>query len=160
MKKTNPAITRRGIEKMEYEYNPDFFYKKVQVLDKDGAYHLWYLINRKQRQGVHFHGRLYKEPSDYVKQDNRYGFMAHGIESHNRQPVYDEQTPVEGCEVTGGKCYCDGSSLQASERLGYINPNRELDDSYIWAVLHEYYESWITEIPEPVETQEQNNDTE
>lgn len=47
--------------------------------------------------------------------------------------------------MTGGDCYCDGSSLQASERLGHIDPDSEDDEEYIWIVLRAYYYNWIEE---------------
>ena len=124
-----------------------FIYKKVCFEEPEVRFHLWYLIDKKTREGVHFHGQEYREnynASDYRPwYNNQHRFSAHGIEMHKKTPVYEGQKPLENCDVTGGDCYCDGSSLQASEQLGHINPNK--DDDYVWSVLHYYFGIWIEE---------------
>lgn len=41
-----------------------------------------------------------------------------GIEVHSPTPLYgDEDSPIPGCHVLGGRdCYCDGSSLAFTEQ--------------------------------------------
>lgn len=123
---------------MDFE---NFVYKKEQWVKEDQINYSWYLINRDRREGVHFHGVL-REDSEYFN-GNKYHFAAYGIEAHHQKPLYKNHQPVKDCFVTGGDCYCSGSSLQADEQLGHINPNSVEDERYIWQVLHEYYDSWI-----------------
>lgn len=126
-----------------FEFKEGFKYKKQQYFDAKGCYYFWYLIDPLRQEGVHFHGRLYNNPDGYVKQDNKFGFYACGIEGHFKKRKHKWQAAIQKCDVTGGKCYCDGSSLQASERLGHINPNDNNHEKYIWCVLHEYFNIWI-----------------
>lgn len=121
-----------------------FIYRKVQIVQENLTAYYWYLINRETREGVHFHGHQYKDPKDsfYVFGDNSHGFDAHGIERHKKTPDREGHTPVKDCDVTGGDCYCDGTSLAASERLGWINPDSS-DDDAIYNVLEEYYFHWF-----------------
>ncbi len=57
----------------------DFIYSKKQVeVSKDTIEYSWYLIHRKSREGVHFHGVVGLKSS--FRTANRYGFMAFGIE--------------------------------------------------------------------------------
>lgn len=118
-----------------------FTYKKVQVIQDKATYFFWYLINKDRREGVHFHGALYEDKT-MCSLCNQHGFMTHGIEAHRKTPSYKEHKPVPNCDVTGGDCYCDGSSLQAEQHLGHIDPTGR-DDDIIWNVLHEYYGHWI-----------------
>ena len=117
-----------------------FIYKKVQILRDDVTYFYWYMINKKKRDGVHFHGVHHKDDEVYAKyafEGNNYNFTAHGIEIHSPTKMYDHQTPIKNCEVTQGDCYCDGTSLGAIEDLGHICPNG--NDSFIWYTLSRYY---------------------
>jgi len=127
----------------------NFIYKKMQFVEVGFIQYFWYLIHRETRNGVHFHGQQYNENYDYGKycpwDDFEHGrschrFSAHGIEVHSIKPMYNGQTAIEDCDVTGGDCYCDGSSLSASRYLGHINPNGS-DDVVIWNVLHDWYDS-------------------
>jgi hypothetical protein len=123
-----------------------FTYMKQVVETELCISYAWYLMDKhKARQGVHFHGVVYNRDKNLGFQ-NKHGFMAHGIESHSQKPHSEYDTPLKNCIVTCGDCYCDGSSLQASERLGWINPDGS-DDEAIWEVLHGYYDAWITPIP-------------
>lgn len=115
-----------------------YIYHKTVTERKDGIFFCWYLIGKKNREGVHFHGHVPDKPFSL---SNQFNFFASGIERHKKTPDREGHEPVKNCIVTGGDCYCDGSSLQASERLGFVNPNN--DDEIIWSVLHEYYGYWI-----------------
>jgi hypothetical protein len=131
-----------------YNDTKNFIYKKVSFArDGLGTNYAWYLINKERREGVHFHGCKYAvgtEVYDILARDcNKHNFSTYGIESHKKTKQHENQTPQENCDVTGGDCYCDGSSLQAREKLGFINPDSLDDDRYIWNVLHDYYASWI-----------------
>lgn len=58
---------------------------------------------------------------------------------HAREPQYEGQAPISHeCEVIGGTCYYDGSSLNA-ERL--IVPFLEGGDEAVWRELEAYYHS-------------------
>lgn len=122
-----------------------FFYKKTVVEEGDTIWRAWYLIDKQTREGVHFHGYQYKdsyENGDYIPwRGNMYRFSPHGIEKHRTKPIYKGQEPLKNCNVTGGDCYCDGTSLQASREFGRINPEKE--DDYIWETLRHYYRIWI-----------------
>lgn len=126
-----------------------FIYYKTQQVGPKEVQYAWFLIDKKTREGVHFHG--YTIADDRFNMANMFGFFAAGIESHRQKPNYEGHEPVKGnCIVTGGDCYCDGSSLQASERLGNVHPER--DDATIWNVLHEYFGYWIEEKKESIES--------
>ncbi len=118
-----------------------FRYIKQQIVRSDGVYYSWYLVH-KSRNGVQFHGPVYENQESF--RENKFGFQACGIERHSVKPLYENQSPLEKCFVTGGDCYCDGTSLGADERLGWINPNGS-DDEAIWNVLDSYYNSWFGE---------------
>jgi hypothetical protein len=121
-----------------------FIYHKTQTVGKIDTGYNWYLIDRKTREGVHFHGSVYLKGS-MLGLANQYGFFAAGIECHKTKPHFEGHKPIPGhCIVTGGECYADGSSLQAEERLGDVNPDGS-EDLRIWNVLHEYYGYWIEE---------------
>jgi hypothetical protein len=122
-----------------------FIYRKTQTVGKITIDYRWYLIDRETREGVHFHGSVYLKElfSSGVSFCNSHGFHAMGIECHRKEPNYEGHKPAPCyCMVTLGDCYCDGSSLQAEERLGDVNPDGSEDDR-IWSVLHEYYGYWI-----------------
>lgn len=122
-----------------------FRYKKEKWFSKSSTNYAWYVIGAESKEGVHFHGVVYHDEeyvSKFILGDNNFGFAAHGIEAHKTKPMYEGQNPIKNCQVTGGDCYCDGSSLQASERLGWINPEGS-DDETIYRVLEGYYRNWI-----------------
>ncbi len=123
-----------------------FIYHKTQTIGTVEIMYSWYLIEKKTREGVHFHGTLATKnnPISGLSLFNKFNFMASGIECHRKKPNYEGHTPIKGhCIVTQGECYCDGSSLQASEQLGHINP--ATDDDSVWSVLHLYFGYWIEE---------------
>lgn len=124
------------------EYNKDFYYRKQIEFNENGKRYYWYLVHKQKREGVHFHGFV-DNISFNTYGVNKYGFMPWGIECHRKSPIYDGQTPIKECWVTKGDCFCDGSSLQAQEVLGHIDPENEMDDNFIWITLHDYYENWI-----------------
>lgn len=136
---------------MDYK---NYIYKKVQILQEKQTYFYWYLIHNENRVGVHFHGCQYSEDYEYGEYcpwdgfeggRNKYRFSTRGIEIHDKKPIYENQKPLKNCEVTGGDCYCDGTSLMAERQLGFINPSGE-DDVYIWNVLHDWFDSRFTEL--------------
>lgn len=114
-----------------------FIYKKIQYIRECSVFYYWYLINKKTREGVHFHGCTHTD-ENLIFDCNYHGFMTHGLEMHSKKPLYEGQAPVDNCDVTGGDCYCDGTSLGARERLGHINP--EDDDAFIWHELECFYQ--------------------
>lgn len=118
-----------------------FIYKKVQYLEDGCVIYIWYLINRKDRNAVQFHGNKTTKQDLLMSLANRHGFFTYGIEYHSTKPLYLNHTPLDNCEITGGVCYCDGSSLYASERLGYVDPDNNNHEDDIWAVLHDTYKS-------------------
>jgi hypothetical protein len=124
-----------------------FIHKKVQVIKETHTFYYWYLINKKDRNGVHFHGAKYNDLEEYFKSPfnngNQYRFDTHGLEIHSCVPIYPNQKPLKNCEVTGGDCYCDGTSLTASEWLGDVNPDNS--DDRIWADLYYFYASHFEE---------------
>jgi len=125
------------------KYDNDFIYKKVEYITDDKSTIYWYLIHKTRREGVHFWG--WANSKTMAGMHNSYGFYAAGIEGHRKTPHYKDHKPMSNCYVTQGYCYHDGSSLQASERLGHINPSNSFDNEYIWYVLHEYFDAWVKE---------------
>jgi hypothetical protein len=135
------------VEMMQYD---KFIYKKVVYWEDSGKYYLWYLINKDRREGVNFHGKVYTDPEVLkyrsIIDTNKWGFSTLGIEAHRKKSPYEREDYkpccIEYCDVTGGKCYPDGSSM-AADRLKHINPDNMVDDGYVWNVLHEFYDIWI-----------------
>lgn len=68
---------------------------------------------------------------------NPYQPKAWDLGYHSPTPHYDGQTVIDDdCEVIGGPCYCDGSTLNA-ERL--VNPFLEEGETGVWRELEAYY---------------------
>ena len=65
---------------------------------------------------------------------------------HSTKPAYDGQKYLEDCEVTCGKCYPDGTSLGATEDLGYVDPENKYHEEMIWLVLYDWFRSRFKEI--------------
>jgi hypothetical protein len=63
--------------------------------------------------------------------------VAWDIGYHSRTPMYDGHTLMGNeCNVIGGPCYYDGSSLNAEKWVeGFINGGTE----WLWPKLEEYY---------------------
>lgn len=125
---------------MNYE---KFIYKKMQIQQEKQTYYYWYLINKENREGVHFHGAKIHDLSNelFTSYINEYGFKTYGIEQHSKTPLYPDQEPVKDCEVTCGDCYCSGTSLYASENLGDVNPDN--CDPKVWMELEYLYKEWF-----------------
>jgi len=120
-----------------------FIYWKEQRIDSYCVTYGWFLADKKTREGVHFHcTKRHDQTKASFYSSNGYGCDCFGIERHSKSPIYEGQRPVKDCHVTGGDCYCDGTSLWAERDLGHICPDGKDDDS-IWGVLHGYYYSWI-----------------
>lgn len=120
---------------MDYE---NFIYKKEQYFNDDNVTFYWYLINKKRREGVHLYG-IQRPDTTYFK-GNQYNFFPLSIEAHYQKPSYEGEGSVDDCFVTGGKCYCTGSSSMAERMFRYTNPK---NDEYIWKTLHKCYNDWI-----------------
>ena len=115
------------------------YHKEITERDNFGKTYAWYLVHKEHRNGVHFHGMTRDKTSNLYAQDcNHFGFITLGIEMHSKNPLWSEQTPISNCWVTGGDCYCDGSSMAAREELGHISPDGK-DDDYIWLTLEDWY---------------------
>ncbi len=56
---------------------------------------------------------------------------------HAKEPQYEDQSPMTyECQVVGGKCYYDGSGLNADLLIeGFISGGTE----WLWPQLEEYY---------------------
>lgn len=111
-------------------------YWKEQHFKGSDIYYYWYIADAK-RNGVHFHGVKSDKLSEFLSV-NRYSFGTYGIEVHSVKAMYEGQTPISNCRVTGGDCYCDGTSLYAEERLGHVNPDN--CDAEVWGVLENFYD--------------------
>jgi hypothetical protein len=118
-----------------------FIYRKKQTLRDKNTIYMWELIDKQTKNGVHFHGAKYdaallKEDS-FLYDRNSYGFSTYGIERH---AATGQGTPSHtDCQVTGGNCWHDGTSLYAEERLEHVNPDD--CDSEVWFVLEQFYAS-------------------
>ena len=111
-------------------------YWKEQRFNGGDVFYYWYIADS-ERNGVHFHGLRYERAREFLRV-NRYRFYTLGIGIHSKKAIYDGQTPISDCHVTGGNCYCDGTSLYAEERLGHVNPDN--CDAEVWHVLENFYD--------------------
>lgn len=60
---------------------------------------------------------------------------------HSRVPHYEGHEPMkEDCEVIGGKCYYDGSSLQAND---FYNILVQEGGEALWKALEVRYDEWL-----------------
>lgn len=130
----------------------DKFLHKKEIIEEteDRKHFAWYLINKRTREGVHFHGYQIisnekRECCNPLIDLNIYDFCALGIEQHAKTPLHKGHTPLKNCPVTNGDCYCDGTSLSAQEQLGHIDPNDASDEDYIWLTLYDFYEDWFSD---------------
>lgn len=87
-----------------------------------------------ERGGIHFHMK-----PEQPKQGNIDGYG--GIEMHSRTPQYSGQTPGDDCWLLKGKCWHDGSSLQARETWIPLQRRcNELGDyGMLWTALEREY---------------------
>lgn len=74
--------------------------------------------------------------------------LAWGIDSHTPEAQYpDSQTPNDCDLLPGGKCYSDGSALQASELWEAVKrrggAHCASDEELIWRTLEDRYARWI-----------------
>lgn len=70
------------------------------------------------------------------------------IDYHSPVPLYPDQIPVHDCQYTGGDCYCDGTSLGASE----LFDKAVADPSEIWKTLI----SWLEDTERRVKEQKED----
>jgi len=76
---------------------------------------------------------------------NPFKGMGADIGCHSRKPSYEGQNSTdEDCDLVGGKCFYDGSSLQASEFEDEFLTNGE---PAVWKMLEERYNMWLTPSP-------------
>ncbi len=76
--------------------------------------------------------------------DSRMPFLfykpqAFGVDFHDVKPHYDGQRPREGCDVTGGVCYSDGSALLGDEFLQTLIAE---GDGGLWARMERQHKEW------------------
>ena len=64
--------------------------------------------------------------------------MSAGLDGHWKKPLYEDQSPIDNCLITGGECYCDETSLTTNVFNRFVAEG----DSAIWEILEERYESW------------------
>ena len=67
--------------------------------------------------------------------------MGYDVGYHARTPQFDGHEPMKNeCDLTGGKCYCDGSSLRAQEWVDQIFSSAGMDhEKVIWERLEAEY---------------------
>ena len=61
-----------------------------------------------------------------------------GLDGHWKVPQYEGQPPIIDCPITGGDCYCDGTSITKDLFAQFLAEG----DSAIWTKLEECYENW------------------
>ena len=66
---------------------------------------------------------------------------------HSPAPKYEGQEPMhDNCEFTGGKCYYDGSTMNADLLIeGFLNGG----DDWVWNRLEAYYRHTFEDAPWP-----------
>ncbi len=123
-KRSNDPGRNYGIHGMEFRF----------VLSKDNR--ATQFVAYTQLHLPHVARELHEQPkSRYL---NPMEIQGADVGYHSPTPTYEGQTCTdEACQVTGGKCYYDGSSLRAEEWA-----KRWLEDGtdMIWMLLREQYE--------------------
>ncbi len=92
----------------------------------------WYLPSS-QQSSYELYSKVY--PFDPLEQ-----FMAPqwwDVSQHHKEKQYDWQTPSCNCELTGGDCYSDGTSLWGREAWlpGFLHGGSD----WLFARLEDYY---------------------
>lgn len=63
--------------------------------------------------------------------------MAADLGYHSKRPIYDGQEPMtDECHLLGGKCYYDGSSLNADPVFDRLRSEGSVG---VWSALEEFY---------------------
>lgn len=65
--------------------------------------------------------------------------QAFGVDIHKKAPHYEGQSAIDGCNITGGPCYCDGSALLGDEFLQILISG---GDEALWARMEQQYVTW------------------
>jgi hypothetical protein len=79
--------------------------------------------------------RIVQSASDQMLFINQYPWIC-SFDYHSKKPFYGGQYSVKECELTGGECYCDGTSLNEELRLEFLRDG----DKAIWKALELKYE--------------------
>lgn len=84
---------------------------------------------------------------DAKRPDLRFPYLSHkpmaaDVSFHDSKPHYEGHTCREGCAVTGGDCYSDGSGLMAEEGFTAL---REGGSDGVWKWMEERYAAWLTD---------------
>lgn len=85
-------------------------------------------------------GRVLDSEGGSFKSERTYRtVMAMDLRYHSLRPMYEDQKPMDSeCEwVKGGKCYYDGSTLNADTPLAILT---EHGDEEVWLYLEQFYE--------------------
>jgi len=64
--------------------------------------------------------------------------LSAGLNGHWKVPRYEGQSSIANCKITGGDCYCGGTSLTEDLFNRFVAEG----DSAIWQTLEERYEDW------------------
>jgi len=69
------------------------------------------------------------------------------ISQHSKKPLDYESTPTKDCEITGGKCYSDGTGLWGNEcwREGFLHGGTK----WLWPRLEQLYHHWLEDGDKP-----------
>lgn len=69
------------------------------------------------------------------------------LDYHAKKPQHDWQSPISGCELTDGPCYCDGSALWFGEAWmeGFLSGGTD----WLWPRLEQLYYHWLEDGPTP-----------
>lgn len=62
--------------------------------------------------------------------------MGADVSYHSKVPLYEGQTKLESCQLTGGDCYSDGSGLAAQDLFAQFVAGGE---EVVWKKLEEWY---------------------
>jgi hypothetical protein len=79
-------------------------------------------------------------PKDDLSLRCQYEPMAFGVDYHDTKPHYEGHTCREGCKITGGKCYSDGSGLLGND---FLQTLIEGGDEALWARMEEQFKEWL-----------------
>jgi hypothetical protein len=75
-------------------------------------------------------------PHNRRESDKPYAF---GVDLHTKTPRYEGHSPTNGCHITGGKCYCDGSALLGDEFFETLVAEGE---EGLWKRMEQQFRDW------------------